>query len=169
MRLGVFSDVHDNLDGLKAAISRFEKEGIEEAVFCGDFCSPIPSIIMGESKLKIHAVFGNTDDRPKITKFADTKYPNLKVYQDSDPSELILPDGNIAFYHFPWPALALAKTGEYKAVFYGHTHEQKSEKVGDCLFFNPGEIMKWKGGPDCAIYDSDSNSAEFISLKQIQS
>lgn len=168
MRIGVFSDVHDNLKGLESMIQRFEREGIEEAVFCGDFCSPIPAIAMGESRLKIHAVFGNTDDRPKITKFADTKFPNLKIYQDSDPSELILPDGKIAFYHFPWPAQALARTGDYKAVFYGHTHQPKEERVGDCLFLNPGEIMQWKSGPECAIYDSESNSAEFISLRDIQ-
>lgn len=168
MRIGVFSDVHDHRKELNAAIQRFEKEGVEEAIFCGDFCSPIPARIMGASKLKIHAVFGNTDDRPKITQFADREFPNLKIYQDSDKSELLIAERKLAFYHFPWPAEALARTGDYDAVFFGHTHEKSEKMHGNTLFLNPGDVMGLKNDPSCAIYDSETNSAEFISLRDTQ-
>lgn len=166
MRIGVFSDVHDNLHALRATLEQLKAEGIDTALFCGDFCSPIPARIMGESKMKIHAVFGNTDDRPKITMFADKEFPDLKVYQDSDRSEVVLAEKKIAFYHFPWLADALARTGDYQAVFYGHTHQPKEEMHGNTLFLNPGELMGWKGDPTYAVYDLNTNAADIRTLSQ---
>ena len=36
MKIGVFTDVHGNLEALNACLERFEKEGVEKFIFCGD-------------------------------------------------------------------------------------------------------------------------------------
>ena len=36
MKIGVFSDVHSNLEALNACLARFQKEGVEKYIYCGD-------------------------------------------------------------------------------------------------------------------------------------
>ena len=57
----------------------------------------------------------------------------------------------------------MAKSGEYDAIFYGHNHLRKREKIGETWVVNPGEICAQKTG-ECsfAIYDSISNEVEMI-------
>ncbi len=37
MKIGVFSDVHANLEALEACLARFKKEGVQGYIYCGDF------------------------------------------------------------------------------------------------------------------------------------
>lgn len=165
MLIGVFSDVHDNLDNLHAALKLFNSRGVEALIYCGDFCSPIPSRVMGqEFNGDIHVVFGNGDgDRFAISNIAKTQYPNLKLH--GEHAELELGGVKIAVTHYPFYAQALARTGDYHAVFSGHTHERHEERFGDCLWVNPGEILGWRGQPTCAIYNTTTNTAEIVAVK----
>lgn len=165
MLIGVFSDVHDNLDNLRQALAIFIECGVETLIFCGDFCSPIPSRVMGgEFEGDIHVVFGNGDgDRFAISNVAKTQFPNLKLH--GEHAELEFEGVKVAVTHYPFYAKALARTGDYQAVFSGHTHIQHEERFGNCLWLNPGEILGWQGNPTCAIYDTTTNSAEIIPLK----
>ena len=61
MLVGVLSDIHDNLENLDKALAVFKERGIKQVVFCGDFCSPIPSRVLGEYDGEVHCVFGNGD------------------------------------------------------------------------------------------------------------
>jgi len=164
MLIGVFSDVHDNLQNLKKALNLFNQRGVEALIFCGDFCSPIPSRAMGAGFAgDIHVVFGNGDgDRFAIAGVAKNQYPNLKLH--GEHAELELGGRKIAATHYPLYAQAMARTGDYDAVFSGHTHQMHQEKIGDCLWVNPGEIMGWKGAPTCAIYDTAANTIEIVTL-----
>lgn len=163
MLIGVFSDVHDQLDNLKRTLDIFKARDISTLVFCGDFCSPIPSRIMGAYDGQVHCVFGNGDgDRFTITRFANTEFPNLLLH--GEHAELELGGENIALTHYPFYARALARTGDYSAVFSGHTHEAAFEKIGGTLWLNPGEVLGFKGGASCAVYDSTLNEAQIIRL-----
>lgn len=164
MLIGVFSDVHDNLINLHKALDAFNQAGVESLIFCGDFCSPIPSRVMGaEFEGDIHVVFGNGDgDRFMISNIAKTQYPNLKLH--GEYAELDFNGVKVAVTHYPFYAKALARTGDYRAVFSGHTHQQTEEHLGDCLWLNPGEILGWQGPPTCALYNTETNSAEIISI-----
>jgi putative phosphoesterase len=164
MLIGVFSDVHDNLNNLRKALAIFKERGVAALIFCGDFCSPIPSRVMGsEFEGDIHVVFGNGDgDRFHISDVANTQFANLKLH--GEYAELELDGARIAVTHYPFYAKALARTGDYQAVFSGHTHVQDDKRFGDCLWLNPGEILGWKGNPTCAIYDTSTNSAEIVTL-----
>ncbi len=164
MLIGVFSDVHDNLENLRRALALFTERGATTLIFCGDFCSPIPSREMGSGFAgDIHVVFGNGDgDRFAISNVAKNQYPNLKLH--GEHAELELGGRKIAVTHYPFYAKALARTGDYDAVFSGHTHQKHEERFGNCLWLNPGELLGWQGAPTCVIYNTDTNSAEFVSL-----
>ena len=164
MLLGVFSDIHDNLANLEKTLNIFKDRGAACLIFCGDFCSPIPSRVMGAAfEGDIHVVFGNGDgDRFAISNVAKTQYPHLNLH--GEYAELEFDGVKIAVTHYPFYARALARTGDYRAVFSGHTHERHEERIGDCLWLNPGEVLGWKGQPSCAIYDTNTDSATIIDL-----
>lgn len=165
MIIGVFSDVHDNLSNLRKALEIFKARRAEALIFCGDFCSPIPSREMGGAFAgDIHVVFGNGDgDRFAISNVAKTQYPNLKLH--GEHAELDFEGVKVAVTHYPFYAKALARTGDYQAVFSGHTHERHEERIGDCLWLNPGEVLGWKGPATCALYDTTTNSAEIVIIR----
>ena len=159
MLIGVFSDVHDNIDNLRKSQGLYADRQVETLAFCGDFCSPIPSRVMGECGLTIHCVFGNGDgDRFTIHKLASSQFPNLKLH--GEHAELELGGQMIALTHYPLYGDALARTGDYGAVFSGHTHELRQEQRGDCVWLNPGEVLGGKGRGSCAIYDTDTSEVE---------
>jgi len=164
MLIGVFSDVHDNLDNLQQAIEIFKARGVEALIFCGDFCSPIPSRAMAAAFAgDIYCVFGNGDgDRFLISNAAHSQFPNLKLH--GEHAELEFEGVKVAVTHYPFYAQALARTGDYQAVFSGHTHERHEERFGECLWVNPGEVLGWKGQPSCVIYNTETNSAEFVEI-----
>jgi putative phosphoesterase len=163
MLVGVLSDVHDHLENLQRALEEFRRRGIRTLVFCGDFCSPVPARTLATYPGEVHCVFGNGDgDRYRIQTYALTRAPNLKVH--GEYAELDLGGARIAVTHYPLYGRALAMTGEYRAVFSGHTHEQHEERFGDCAWVNPGDVMGLEGAPSCAVYDTDQGTVEFVSL-----
>lgn len=163
MLIGVFSDVHDNLENLRKTLAIFSGRGIDTLIFCGDFCSPIPARLIGGYSGEVHCVFGNGDgDRFTIARFAREEFPNLKLH--GEHAELSLGGVKIAVTHYPLYGKALALTGDYAAVFSGHTHELRQERFGNCLWLNPGEVMGWKGTATCAIYDTETGVEEIITI-----
>jgi len=130
MLLGVFSDVHDNLANLHKALKVFTDNQVQSLIFCGDFCSPIPARVMGGAfQGDIHVVFGNGDgDRFMISNIAQSQFPNLKLH--GEHVELEFDGVKVAVTHYPFYARALARTGDYQAVFSGHTHVQSEERLG---------------------------------------
>ena len=158
------NDVHDNIEKLREALKIYKDRGVETAIFLGDFCSPIPARVMGgEFPGKIHCVFGNGDGDPfTIKKFASTEFPNLELH--GIHAEIEFDGVKVAITHYPFYGQALARTGDYAAVFSGHTHQVNEERFGECLWLNPGEVMGWNGRSTCEIYDTSSNTAEIVDL-----
>lgn len=162
MQIGIISDIHDNLDALERALSMLKVRKITKILFCGDFCSPIPSRVLSNFEGEVFAVFGNGDgDRFAISNVAATK-PNFHVM--GEWAELELEGRKIAMTHYPIYGQALARTGDYDLVCSGHTHEKHLEMFGDTIWVNPGEIMGWKGESTCVIYDTKEHKIEFVSL-----
>jgi len=65
MKIGVFSDVHANLEALEACLARYEKEGVHDFIYCGDTIGygPDPEACVQKIKsLPLRAcVLGNHD------------------------------------------------------------------------------------------------------------
>ncbi len=163
MKIGVLSDIHDNLLAPEKALRLFRAAKIDALIFCGDFCSPIAARALGKFSGTVHCVFGNGDgDRFAIGKLANADVPNLKLH--GEYAELSIAGHRLAVTHYPLYGNALARTGDFHAVFSGHTHEVHEERFGKCLWLNPGEILEWKGQPTCAIYDPEQHQAQIITL-----
>ena len=162
MLIGVFSDVHDNLEKLRAALNAFRANNVNMLMFCGDFCSPIPAREMGTFEGTIHCVFGNGDGDPFTIMKIALEYSNLKLH--GQHAELEFSGQRIALTHYPLYGQALARTGDYRAVFSGHTHVLHQERFGECLWLNPGEVMGWKGRSTCAIYDIAAHAVRILDI-----
>jgi putative phosphoesterase len=168
MKIAVVSDIHDHIDNLKTALDKIKKSGCESIVFCGDYCSPFTVSVLMSSGLHIYSVFGNNDgDIPRI--YQIIKPGQVEIWGPSQEHGEISPEGNdIAFCHYPRLGKLLALSGQYKAVFHGHTHQAYLEHSGNSLIANPGSvcgIVDGRYGPaSFGVYNTYSNSFEHIYL-----
>jgi len=80
--------------------------------------------------------------------------------------EIELKGRKIAFCHYPKLAELLAKSGEYDAVFHGHTHVFREELHDETILINPGSICGIVEGkyqqPSYAVYDTKTNEVDHI-------
>lgn len=168
MKIAVLSDIHDHIWNLAKALKVVKVENCEAIIFCGDFCAPFVGPYLVEMVLPIYAVFGNNDeDQWGIVKRVGPE--KMKVFPLGDqPGEVELSGKKIALVHYPKLAQALAKTNEYDAVFYGHSHEASQENMGKTLLANPGAVCGIQSGkPGVAtfgIYDAAQNSFKVVSI-----
>jgi hypothetical protein len=168
MKIAVLSDIHDHIDKLKAALTSMNAKGAETIIFCGDMVSPFTTAQLAKANLPTYAVLGNNDeDQIGMMK----KGANITWFHLSQEYGSIEIGGRkIAFCHYPRLAELLARSGEYNAVFYGHTHIAKNEMIGNTLLLNPGAVCginfetEAYGTASIAIYDTTLNSAEVITI-----
>jgi putative phosphoesterase len=60
---------------------------------------------------------------------------------------------------------ALAASGRWDAVLYGHTHRVDNRRIGGVLVLNPGEACGClTGRKTAAILDTDTLEAEIVEL-----
>lgn len=159
MKIGIISDSHDNLENLNKALTILNNK-TQVLIHCGDFCAPFIMAELAKFKGDVHCVFGNTDDRFTTPKMAQKNGINFH----GDIAKLEINGKKILVNHYPDIARAFAFTGEYDAVFYGHNHTAKKENIKNTLLLNPGEIMGKEGKPSLAIYDTELNEAQIITL-----
>lgn len=159
MIIGVMSDTHDNLDTLRNAIDILNARGCAHLLHAGDFTSPFTWRVIQHFKGDFTGIFGNNDgDRIFLRKlFSDRIFPQ--------PHRLTLHERKIVLMHEPDVAEAVAASGHFDLVVYGHTHEALLKKVGASLLLNPGETGGWlHGKPSVAVVDLTSMKGEIIPL-----
>ncbi len=163
MLAGILSDIHDNLRNLERALTELRRRDVGTLLFLGDFCSPIPARMLAGYGGEVHCVFGNGDgDRFAIRGIAAPEGGTFVLH--GEWAEIEIDGRSVALTHYPFYARALARTGDYAAVFSGHTHERHRERLGDTLWVNPGEILGWKGAPSFALWETRRNAVEFLEL-----
>ena len=169
MKICILSDIHDNVWNLSKAISMEELQNTEAMLFCGDLCAPFIIKLLGQSYTKpVHIVFGNNDgDGAAIISNAE-KFQNISIHGEYFRSEL--GGKTFAMNHYPDKARAIAETGTYDVVCYGHNHTIAEERIGNTLLLNPGAIMGFHGGrledinPTFMILDTTTLVSQVISL-----
>jgi putative phosphoesterase len=143
MRLGIVSDIHDNLPNLEAAIA-FLNTGADVLLCCGDLCSPFVMDVLRKFTGPVHIIFGNNDaDLFRITKKSDSR---LQVHGEF--IELELAGRKIAANHFDNIAVPIARSGGYDLVCFGHNHRISRATVNGTLAINPGPIFGIAFGPN---------------------
>ncbi|MBN2071805.1 MAG: YfcE family phosphodiesterase [Candidatus Krumholzibacteriota bacterium] len=164
MKLTVVSDSHDHIQNLDRAMEMASQIYTSQLLHCGDLCSPFMVEHLARFRGDVHLVFGNNDgDRLTIARLAE-KYPNVNIYGESG----ILRTGpaTIAWTHLPEFGAGLAATGDFDAVFSGHTHRRKSVKAGKTWHINPGELMGLREAPGFATFDLETFEVEYYNLWQ---
>jgi hypothetical protein len=159
MTIGIISDTHDNLHNLKKAIEILNARGCTHLLHAGDYTSPFTWRVIQDFKGEFTGIFGNNDgDRIFLRKlFSDRIFPQ--------PHRLTLHDRKIVLMHEPDVAEAVAASGHFDLVVFGHTHEAMLKKVGHSLLLNPGETGGWLyGKPSVAVVDLTSMEGEIIPL-----
>lgn len=135
MKIGIMSDSHDNLPRVKQALARFAELGVERILHAGDICSPFVFLLFRHYEMPLTAVFGNNDGEWLF--LADLVRDIGEIRKG--PVELSLGERNIALMHEPVFLDALADSGHFDLVIYGHTHDLDERKRGKCIIANPGE------------------------------
>lgn len=161
MKLAVLSDVHDNIWNLERALKKLDD--VAALLFLGDFCAPFSLKQIADTYAgPIHCVPGNNDGDMFLLMTIAAAAGNVTFYNPI--GKLTFDEVDIAITHYPEIAEGLAATGQYQAVFSGHTHVFMEQRVGQTLWVNPGEIMGRFGEAGFITYDTESNSFERLIL-----
>jgi putative phosphoesterase len=172
MKIAIFSDVHDNVWTLKAALhwlrSQEHDRAVSALIYCGDLCSPFTARLIVEAckdkAVPIHLVWGNNDaDTARITALTrDFTFLQIhnelaelmvvgddlltrKEYEASHGEYWASPAGckRIAVNHYDNIAFPIAASGKYHVVLFGHNHTCEARYFGSTLALNPGALMSY--------------------------
>ena len=174
MKVGVISDIHDNIDNLKKAVRVLNKQKVNFVCFLGDLTLPATINYFKKLKVPVKAVFGNLDWQPsEILKQIKKHKLNIK-YSESKTSlwEFKLNNNKVVLFHGDNEGIAekLANSGKYDFIFSGHTHTALIKKIGKTLWLNPGSIAGYIGldkqpvKPSLAIVNLKTKEANIICL-----
>ena len=162
MRIAVMSDSHDNIWKLERAVPHLAAADV--VLHCGDLVAPfmIIRLIKGTGGKPVHVVWGNNDgDKRLLTEVAASA---KNIYLHGELAEIEVGGLQIAMNHYPKIARALALSGQYDLVCYGHDHTANEEWIGQTLFLNPGELMGMNSRSTLAIFDTQTKEVEWIEL-----
>ena len=161
MRIAVLSDIHDNIWKLDEVLRQLD--GMDALLFCGDFCAPFTLADMAAGFAgPVHVVFGNNDGDQLLLSRVAAQANNVILH--GDYALLELDSRKIAVTHYPELAGALAASGLYDLVCYGHDHTRHMERIGDTVLLAPGEVMGRFGVCSYATYDTDAGNATIHTL-----
>ncbi len=153
MKIAVMSDTHDNLWNLRRALQIVQKEQAGLIIHCGDFVAPFMLKELEKAGLPVYGVLGNNDGSGFL--LAKTALTELTRISLSEIVGFVDADGfSVSITHQRVVAEALALTGKYDLVCYGHSHVYRLETLENTLLLNPGEIMGKEGKPGFCTVDT---------------
>jgi putative phosphoesterase len=159
MLIGIMSDTHDNLPLVKKAIELFNTRGVGHVIHAGDYTSPFTLKLFKDLNCEYTGIFGNNDgDKLLLFEMSEGNIHN-------QPYLFTLYNRKIVVMHEHHVADALADSGHFDLVVYGHTHIEDVRKVKHTLIINPGEVGTYLYGKSTiAIADLGKMEAEIIEL-----
>lgn len=163
MKLGVISDTHDRLTALERGVAVLVERQPDLVVHCGDFISPFTARFfepLKERGIPFLGIFGNNDgERFGLRRLYESVGP---LHEDPHPFEF--GGCRILVTHREVLVEALARSGHYDVVLYGHTH-QVDVRREPCLIVNPGEGCGWlTGNCTLALVDLERRDAEIVTF-----
>ena len=160
MRVGLLSDTHDHRMRIREAVAILNRAGVDRAIHAGDYCSPFAVRDLAGLEAPLHGIAGNNDGDLVALRSA---FDAIGATLETQWWEVDLGGRRALVMHEPRGIDALAASGEWDLIVYGHTHETDERRVGDTLVVNPGEVCGWIGGiGSVALYDSDAHAVEFV-------
>ena len=170
----VVSDSHDREKKLLEYLDKLDTDrlGVEWLIHLGDIVSPFTLRRIAEAAarkgLRVVAVFGNNcGEKLGLLRVAGRYGVDLA----EPPRTVELGGRRILLVHgFGSPdntreiVYALADSGRWHAVLYGHTHEQDLAYRRGVLVLNPGEAAGALNPPSVALLDLDTLRVRFVEL-----
>jgi len=162
MRIAILSDTHDNIWVLAQLLAGLQADTL---LFCGDFCAPFTLAQIAEGfRGPVHVVFGNNDGDKLLMSQVASRFSHVTLH--GDLAELELDGRKVVVSHYPQIGRALARSGVYDLVCYGHNHESTVEQVGSAVLVNPGEVMGRFGRSTYAVYDTVTGRAAILEVRR---
>ena len=155
MKIAIVSDIHDHINHLLQALVTADEAGCEHMIFLGDMVhSSTFTLLTEEWKKPLDLVIGNNEY--EIEAFHDIAAAAPHVTLHGDYGAITIGSRRIFFCHLPSLAQQAVNTGQFDAVFYGHTHCADIRVSGATLLANPGEVYGRQSIPGIGVYDTDS-------------
>ncbi len=162
--VGLISDTHDNQKAVEEALKVFSKKNVKLILHAGDWIAPFTLMRLAKAKIPIVGVFGNNDGEKRFLREVAMKN-NVKLEEEIATIEY---DGlRIALTHGTNNVIleALAKSGMFDVVVFGHTHKRDLRNLNKTLLINPGEACGYlTGEASVATFDTKMKNVEFIFL-----
>ena len=160
MLIAVLSDIHDNISNLLAALALAEQQGCSHLLVTGDLATlSTLRTLREEWEHGIDLVFGNNEwNRAEHLRMAE-QFHHCRHHGDT--ADITLDGRHIFLTHYPHIAEQAMQSGEYDAVFYGHTHRAELRQGKSGIIANPGEIDGVRRPPSFAVYNTANNSLTF--------
>ncbi len=159
MIVGIISDTHDHIDNIKKAVKLFNDKNVSLVLHGGDYTSPFSLLPFKDLRANFQGIFGNNDgDLLMLNTRAEGKL-------HKQPYEFTLNEKKAVMVHEHFSVDALADSGHYDIVIYGHTHRALSEIRKKTLVINPGECGGWLyGKATVAILNVEKMECEIVNL-----
>ncbi len=175
MQIGILSDSHDRLDSLKKAVEILKQHQVEMLIHCGDWVSPFTlewfDYITSDYRVPVKSVFGNNEGDIKSIIERNEKLNNPIEFAPKIALELEIDHKKLAVFHGHDQIIlnSLINSKHFDALFCGHTHSPRNEKIGNTLVVNPGSTAfaresRITNEASVAIYDSHSSKATIITF-----
>lgn len=164
MLVALMSDAHDELDHLHRAVQQALAADCKRLIFLGDLTTPATLCFLRASWPHAMDLVPGNNDYP-IASFLACARPWSNTIFHPTATDITLDNRRLYLTHVPNETLRIAAaTGEFDALFFGHTHRPEHHAIGTTLIANPGDIQGRFGSPSFAIYDTLLNSVKHFSI-----
>jgi putative phosphoesterase len=170
MLVGVISDTHDNIEAVRRAATIFREHGVSLVLHLGDIVAPFTLKAFRDAGVeRLVAVYGNNCGE-KLGLQETARQLGYEI--DYWPHTVEAAGRRILMLHGAGPAEktvqlaeALAASGRYHVVAYGHTHQVDVRRVDGTLIINPGEACGClTGRRTIALLDVEKLEAEIVEI-----
>lgn len=177
MKIGIISDVHDNLRTLSRIIEYLNKEKVELVIHCGDWDMPFTLKTMAQINCPVRAVLGNGD--PDIQKFKyqmqnEEMLKNLDLDLKFRFQDFEVEGKRIAVFHGDDKDLnnMIIESQLYDVFCLGHTHQPEIKREGKTLVINPGSLVGYFAETGVrpitfAMYNSETDKAQIMDFEEL--
>lgn len=163
MRIGILSDTHDNIEAVTWVVQEFNARQVDFVIHAGDYCAPFSLRPFSELACDWLGVLGNNDGEIKgLTAASGGRIKEGNTVLERDGRRILVD-------HINPLRGALAKSGQFDLLIFGHTHTLEVYREGKCLCVNPGEVCGYLTGRRTAVCldldGLDPDRVEIIAMK----
>jgi uncharacterized protein len=139
LRLGILSDTHDNVTGIRQALRVFKKKKVHHILHLGDLCAPETAWEFAGEKVSI--LLGNNE--LEIVKLCRT-LEQIGLGYLGEEARFESGGKTIGLYHGTRQSTLdrLAESQKFDYLLKGHSHEIEDYKVGRTRVLNPGAVYR---------------------------